>query len=93
MNPYGQINPIAEWLIEHPGIGLLFTVLWLFWVAGALGFICFQLYKHNEREQLKETLQQILEEERQQERRANPFKQEHSEKADAKYMPSNKPPT
>ena len=74
MNPYEQLNPALQWLLEHPGISLTLTILWHPWVAIALGFICLQIYKHNEREELKKIMRQFDEERREREKKANPFK-------------------
>ena len=87
MNPYEQLNPALRWLFEHPGVGLLFTILWMLWVAIALGFICLQIYKHNECEELKKIMRQFDVERQERERKANPFKSETLENTDKRYMP------
>jgi uncharacterized membrane protein (DUF106 family) len=73
-------NPALQWLMEHPGVGILITILWHLWVAVALAIICIQLYKHNEREELKRIMRQFDEETREREKKENPFKSEHPDK-------------
>jgi hypothetical protein len=29
MNPYENVNPARQWLFEHPGVVILFTILWM----------------------------------------------------------------
>jgi hypothetical protein len=59
----------------------------MLWVAGTLGFICVQLFKHNEREELKKIMLKFEEEKRERERKANPFKSETPQNPDSRYLP------
>jgi hypothetical protein len=82
---YEQPNPAFQWLLEHPGLGLLFTIFWMLWVAGTLLFICIQLFKYNEREELKKITRQFDVERQERAQKANPFKS--VENSDNPYMP------
>jgi len=72
MNPYQQDNPLLQWLFEHIGTCFFLTIVWYFWVAIALGYICFQLYKLNEREELRGMMRNFYEEQREREKKTNP---------------------
>jgi len=74
MNPYDNPNPGLMWLAQHPGLVVLFTIFWMLWVASALGFICIQLFKHNEREELARITREFEEERREREKKATPQK-------------------
>jgi hypothetical protein len=89
MNPYENVNPAFLWLLQHPGLGVFVTFLWMLWVAGALGFISIQLYKHNEREELRTIMRKFEEEKRERERKANPVKSEAPQNPDSRYLPKS----
>jgi hypothetical protein len=48
------MTPFQQYLFEHQGLVLIATILWLFWVAFALGMICLELHFHNSREEQRE---------------------------------------
>jgi predicted membrane protein len=87
MNPYENVNPALQWLFEHPRMIILFTILWMLWVAAALAFICVQLFKHNEREELKKIMQKFEDEKQEREKKANPFKTETPQNQDSRVLP------
>ena len=89
MNPYDQLNPALQWLFQHPGVGMFFTILWMLWIAIALAIVCVQLCRFNEREELKKIMRQYDEERREREKKANPFKSELPEAPDKSYMPKS----
>jgi hypothetical protein len=76
------MNSAFQWFLENPAIGIFFTVLWMLWVAVALAIICLQIYKHNEREELKEIMRKFDEENRERERKKNSFKPKPPENPD-----------
>jgi predicted membrane protein len=80
-----QPNPGLQWLIEHPGVPIIITVLWHLWIAIALGYICIQLYKHNEREEQEKIKRQYNEEKREREIKANSFKSETTQIPDSRF--------
>jgi hypothetical protein len=59
----------------------------MLWVAAALGFICVQLFKHNEREELKKIMRKFEDEKREREKKANPFKTETPQNHDSRFLP------
>lgn len=75
MNPYEQMNPALQWLFEHPGADLFFTIFWMLWVAVALTIICIQLHGHNQREEKKEIMRRYDAERQERENRKNPLRQ------------------
>jgi hypothetical protein len=87
MNPYDQMNPALLWLFEHPGVGLSFTIFWMFWIAVVLTIICMQLRRINEREELKKIMLQFDEERREREKKASRLKSELPANPDKNYMP------
>ena len=81
-----QPNPALQWLMEHPGVPIIITVLWHLWVAVVLGYICIQLFKHNERDEQERIKRQFDEEKRERERKANPFKSETTQNPDSHFQ-------
>ena len=89
MNPYENFNPALVWLAQHPGVVVFITILWMLWLASALGFICIQFYKHNAREELRDITRKFEDEKREREKKANQFKAEALQNPDSRHLPKS----
>ena len=82
---------LFRYFAYHPEVGLTLTLLWYFWIAAALGIICFELHAHNSREDRNAVRRQFEGERQEPQAAANPFTQHQRQpqpsNPDAAYMP------